>query len=1310
MSRTRHACVLFLGILLASHVPAAELQPAPPRKQAGEVNLALRGKASQTGQYNDASAALAIDGKTDGNLWHGSVASTDNRPYAWWQVDLGAMHDIGRIRLWNRTDSAPERLQGFHLLVAENPIQAGDPAAAAQEPGVWSAHCTKETGPCAEFPVGARGRYVRIQFDHMDYLSLAEVEVLQGPATAPRQGAAEANAAKPAVKKGDPQKGSRNLALNAKAEQSSTGYGGEARRAVDGNHDGNYYNNSVTHTESDSDAWWQVDLGEVKPIGRVRIWNRTDMQVRRLGGFHLIVSEKPLPRAPLAQSLATPGVWSLPFPGVVGEFAELPVGARGRHVRIQFDHTDYLTLAEVEVFEATGPLPEKKQGAEDSAAEEDTSADGALPGAGTVLATPAWALNRESGLDLGALAVSRDDALAPTLRAGLETLGAAPREGADFPPEQAQAGANKVRHLAKAMSLRETQGLALRRVNDAWDEAVAAAQAGDEKSTQEALAICRAHLETAQAADNGLREVARQMAEAAPLEDPIAAWGRLKREYSATVLTSLQVQPGTEAESAGGGSYVSNGQGGPFGDETIVRNPQTVSLAGQEQRRVRIPSEGLDNTRTTVTEGEFRGTIIRVRDHRIIDPKTNKPTAFVLVYNPLKKVYTRSPATPDPNDPDWCIDDETPIVGKSPATVSPPASTQGAGRSPFANGVLPEDKARAVETHRNNIRIIEAHLAADERELALARDDKTRAALEWRILNGRSDLVAEQDLISSIESGTLRHSRSPFDDYAKSRFQETLKDEQTNSTRFLRLQAGIPRLISLLPKDQQAAMRAFVDRQMTAEVRGRMDSERLQQVAEALHKQVDGYWSGQQARHTEDAIRYDDYLARAERVKTISDMGVMVGTMGGASSAQFALRYGVTTAVSTGNPEEAVSQILQTYSAPLSAAYEAMKAYPEGGAWGAAKAAATNYVLARLNQAGAKPAVATKGAAVGATRAAAGGQAVKVQAAGLVPRDASELAAYNAARARGKALADSFAETQARIVEARNAGRPIAELRSLERELQRKTAAVQNDYHAKSVLKYSAPKATQQAFIRQIDEIHNLTEQRFHALMSERGWSPQRIRPIRNASSAGTVNMDFDIMLVETPGQQFLKNGSRETIHDYHREASSAWRRALDETAGIRAHDAFEEFTFSGTGEAFKDTAWLRANKSQVKSQWATQAGDVTRYKAQTMVGSDKISLDRLTRLQEAARGAGKDIRTKLIDRLNHGHIKGPGGRDRLDDLRSRWGKIGDLLNAIGEGRIDPIHGERQLMRMTGGYGIEDVIDHAATLQGEFTKRWASSR
>jgi hypothetical protein len=54
-----------------------------------------------------------------------------------------------------------------------------------------------------------------------------------------------------------------NLALGKPAQQSSTGWGGDPRRAVDGNPDGNYGANSVSHTENQAQAWWQVDLGAV---------------------------------------------------------------------------------------------------------------------------------------------------------------------------------------------------------------------------------------------------------------------------------------------------------------------------------------------------------------------------------------------------------------------------------------------------------------------------------------------------------------------------------------------------------------------------------------------------------------------------------------------------------------------------------------------------------------------------------------------------------------------------------------------------------------------------------------------------------------------------------------------------------------------------------------------------------------------------------------------------------------------------------------------------------------------------------------
>ena len=51
--------------------------------------------------------------------------------------------------------------------------------------------------------------------------------------------------------------------LTGKATQSTTDFGGVASRANDGNTDGNYANQSVTHTlNNDSEAWWQLELKE----------------------------------------------------------------------------------------------------------------------------------------------------------------------------------------------------------------------------------------------------------------------------------------------------------------------------------------------------------------------------------------------------------------------------------------------------------------------------------------------------------------------------------------------------------------------------------------------------------------------------------------------------------------------------------------------------------------------------------------------------------------------------------------------------------------------------------------------------------------------------------------------------------------------------------------------------------------------------------------------------------------------------------------------------------------------------------------
>ena len=69
--------------------------------------------------------------------------------------------------------------------------------------------------------------------------------------------------------------GETNLALGKPATQSSTAYDSPASRAVDGNTDGYWSNGSVSHTDDNYQAWWQVDLGSVYQVGKVDVYLMT---------------------------------------------------------------------------------------------------------------------------------------------------------------------------------------------------------------------------------------------------------------------------------------------------------------------------------------------------------------------------------------------------------------------------------------------------------------------------------------------------------------------------------------------------------------------------------------------------------------------------------------------------------------------------------------------------------------------------------------------------------------------------------------------------------------------------------------------------------------------------------------------------------------------------------------------------------------------------------------------------------------------------------------------------------------------------
>src|SRR6218665_321405 len=268
-------------------------------------NFTFDKPAAQSSEAYGGAAPRATDGNDIGFWGEGSVTHTlEERTPAWW-TDLGLGLWLDHVTIWNRADCCTERLSNFHVDVS---LDGTSWTTAAQYPG------TAPVGPTTLDLRNAAARFVRIQLNDTGVarpLSLTEVRV-------------------------EP-----NWAYKQVVLQSTTAYAGDASRAVDGDTNGNYAFNSVTHTAEEYSPWWQVGLANSIFISRVEIWNRTDCCTERLSNFHVDVSAN--------------GVdWTtIQFPGTASGVTSFEFNQMGRYVRVQLNNNGFprpLSLAEVKIF------------------------------------------------------------------------------------------------------------------------------------------------------------------------------------------------------------------------------------------------------------------------------------------------------------------------------------------------------------------------------------------------------------------------------------------------------------------------------------------------------------------------------------------------------------------------------------------------------------------------------------------------------------------------------------------------------------------------------------------------------------------------------------------------------------------------------------------------------------------------------------------------------------------------------------------------------------------------------------------------
>ncbi|WP_010522803.1 galactose-binding domain-containing protein [Aquimarina agarivorans] len=135
-----------------------------------------------------------------------------------------------------------------------------------------------------------------------------------------------------------------NLALNGTATQSSTLRTINASFANDGN------TTNFSHTENNGAAWWEIDLGSINNISHINVWNREDCCRNRLQQYQIFVSDVPFVSTDIVATANQTGNGVYFQDGIAQRPTRQNIGRTGRYVRIQLSGTNFLNIAEIEVF------------------------------------------------------------------------------------------------------------------------------------------------------------------------------------------------------------------------------------------------------------------------------------------------------------------------------------------------------------------------------------------------------------------------------------------------------------------------------------------------------------------------------------------------------------------------------------------------------------------------------------------------------------------------------------------------------------------------------------------------------------------------------------------------------------------------------------------------------------------------------------------------------------------------------------------------------------------------------------------------
>ena len=576
-----------------------------------------------------------------------------------------------------------------------------------------------------------------------------------------------------------------------------------------------------------------------------------------------------------------------------------------------------------------------------------------------------------------------------------------------------------------------------------------------------------------------------------------------------------------------------------------------------------------------------------------------------------------------------------------------------------------------------------------QQELAAAADPKTQKELMLRLMYADAQMHASEDALHYADTGQWQRTRTLYDDYDFNRMVEIGRQEAERIALPARALKAAEAQIAIAPEHLRETLRDQLRKGLTTAMMQGKDSEGLRKLAGSLAGQVQQYWTRQSEKESfkgtiasigEEAVKIGAGVAICGAGTVyVAGLGASGVTLW-ATDTLLGASYGGVSGYVEGGPDEACRKSLEWAGSVGFIASTAINAYGSGAdATGVVSSAARAVVLMKSMEYAGKFAAGFFGKPT-----------VQEQFA---------MAQFHQEMEFGQALLQRSSRAEKELAEALSKGMSGEALAKLEREANEVAAAVNGSYHAKLLLKYGADEVAGKAFINRIEKIYADVQPAFVEHLQAMGYDIRNLKfePIRNSSSAGTVSMDLDLRLIESPGLVIRKNGVPISLRRFQEDAQQAYNRVYFAKTGYSAQQSLVNITTTSHYEAF--TEKMSAQKIPF---WALGAYDRQRA-GEVLIGKTYgFEMKGFTQSVEASRAIEKELRNRLLPDLKTQLTAATAKGDKklaatLTDRINYWEGLRTQLETISRGESDPYKIWRGMQEIRGQTG-KDVFELARAL------------